>query len=145
MLPHTSLLLRKPPHLYCHAGLPHCSEDPLSLPPGLSPTSSLCLPSPCAHQRQTLSSRSSDGARPCKPSPAPLWSEKSQSQPQGSSRVCPHPLCGFPPRLRTPPPLPQQQQPQKPVLHNMVASQAGCLCSQRFPLQNNLLFTLPGT
>lgn len=56
------------------------------------PPPSLCLSSPCAHQCQTLSSRSSDGARPCKPSPAPLWSEKSQSQPQGSSDSVPPPM-----------------------------------------------------
>ena len=50
-------------------------------------------------------------------------------------------LCRFPPFLLTPPLLSQQQQPQKPILHNMLTSQAVCLCSQRFPLQNNLLCT----
>lgn len=106
--------------------------------------SSLCLSVLCPPMPDPFFQVSSDGARPCKPSPAPLWSEKSQSA-SGSSRVCPHPLCGFPLFLLTPPPLSQQEQPQTSVLHNMLTSQAVCLCSQRFPLQNNLLFTLPGT
>lgn len=106
LLPHTSLLLGKKPHVCCYAGFPCCSENLLRLPRGLSPTSP---PSPCAHQGQTLSSGSSDGVRPCKPSPAPLQSEESQSQPglPGPQESVPTPFAGFssPSSLSHPPTL----------------------------------------
>lgn len=82
---------------------------------------------------------------PASPPQLPCGQRKGNLSLKGPQGSVPTPLCGFPPFLLTPPPFSQQEQPQTPVLHNVLASQAVCLCSQRFRLQNNHLFTLPGT